>query len=153
MKERTDMIRLAISEAGKADWPFGAVVVCDGVIVGQAGAGSQVADPTAHAEVNAIRKACENLNTGALSGAILYASCEPCAMCFGAAWYAGIRNIVFGNNLDDIRHIDQAWGGDLGFPHDHLPETGVTMEGGMLKEEVMAMYARHPRTKDAMVRV
>lgn len=104
-------IRVAIEEAGKASWPFGAVVVRDGEIIAQASSGDGrdiTIDPTAHAEVNAIRRACEKVNSGDLSGATLYASCEPCVLCFGAAWYGGIREIVFGSSLEDIKHIDAA---------------------------------------------
>ena len=143
-----EFIKIAIEEARKADWPFGAVIVRDGEVIAQAGAGDgkdTSVDPTAHAETNAIRRACEKLNSGDLSGATLYASCEPCALCFGAAWYAGIKEIVFGSSLKDIEHIDEAWGGDLAFPHDHIQETGIQVRGGVLKDDVMRMYAFHPR--------
>ncbi|QSH39060.1 nucleoside deaminase [Candidatus Kaiserbacteria bacterium] len=141
-------MKIAIEEAAKASWPFGAVIVRDGKVIAQAGAGDGTDtehDPTAHAETNAIRRACEKLGTGDLSGAILYASCEPCALCFGAAWYANIKNIVYGSSLDDIKDINKAWGGDLAFPHDHIPKAGIKVHGGELKNEVMDMYASHPR--------
>lgn len=141
-------LAIALEEARKADWPFGAVLVRNGEILAQAGAGDgkdESIDPTAHAEVNVIRRACTKLHNGNLAGAILYASCEPCALCFGATWYAGIKEIVFGSSLRDIKHIDEAWGGDLGFPHDHISATGISMRGGVLKDEVMKMYAAHPR--------
>lgn len=143
-----DFVRVAIDEARKASWPFGAVIVKGGEILAQAGSGDGKdvsIDPTAHAETNAIRRAVEKLKSGDLSGAILYSSCEPCAQCFGAAWYAGIRQIIFGSSIKDIEHIDQAWGGDLAFPHDHISETGVQMTGGVLRDEVMEMYRTHPR--------
>lgn len=148
MNQDETFIQIAIEEARKADWPFGAVIVKDGEIIAQAGSGDGKdvsIDPTAHAETNAIRRASEKLQTGDLSGAILYGSCEPCAQCFGAAWYAGIRHMVFGTSIKDIEHIDQAWGGDLAFPHDHIEETGIHMKGGVLRDDVMDMFESHPR--------
>ena len=82
--------------------PFGAVVVRDGHLVGE-GANSVTAtnDPTAHAEVNAIRAACSALGTFALSGCQLYSSCEPCPMCLAAAYWARIDAIYFGCSSAD----------------------------------------------------
>ncbi len=148
MDNREEFIRIAIEEARKASWPFGAVVVQNGEVITQAGSGDGKdanIDPTAHAEVNAIRRACEKLNSGDLNDVILYASCEPCALCLGAAWYAGIKEIVFGSSLKDIEHITEAWGGDLAFPSDRIKETGIQVSGGVLKDEVMQMYATHSR--------
>lgn len=139
---------IALKEARNASWPFGAVIVKDGEVVSQAGSGDgqdEDHDPTAHAEVNVIRRACRKLGTGDLSGATLYASCEPCALCIGATWYAGIKKIVYGTSLEDIKDINKAWGGDLAFPHDHLASTGIDIQGGVLKDEVMQMYSTHPR--------
>ncbi|MBU6500952.1 MAG: nucleoside deaminase [Patescibacteria group bacterium] len=144
----TKFINIALEEAKKASWPFGAVVVRNGEIIAQAGSGDgkdMEIDPTAHAEVNAIRRACAKLNTGDLTGATLYASCEPCTLCFGAAWYANIKEIVYGTSIDDIKEISKPWDGDLAFPHDHIAETGIHMRGGILKDEIMKMYAEHPR--------
>jgi tRNA(Arg) A34 adenosine deaminase TadA len=144
----TYFLKITLEEARKASWPFGAVVVRDGEIVAQAGSGDGKDienDPTAHAEVNAIRRASAKLNTGNLEGAILYSSCEPCALCFSAAWYASIKEIVYGTSLEDIKEIDKLWGGDLPFPHDHIDETGIKIRGGILKEEIMKMYDTHPR--------
>ena len=147
-KPETYFLSIALEEARKASWPFGAVVVRDGEILAQAGSGDgkdNNIDPTAHAEVNAIRRACEKTNTSDLSGSVLYASCEPCALCFGAAWYANIKEIVYGTSLEDIKEINKVWGGDLEFPHTHIAKTGVNIRGGILKDEVMKMYASHPK--------
>ena len=77
--------------------PFGAVVVRDGHIVGE-GANSVTAtfDPTAHAEVNAIRAACRTLGTFVLDGCELYTSCEPCPMCLAASYWARLNVIYYG---------------------------------------------------------
>ncbi len=86
--------------------PFGAVVVLDGAVVGE-GANRVVpdGDPTAHAEVVAIRDACERLGTHDLSGAVIYASCEPCPMCLGAIWWARIGAIYYGNSRAEAAAI------------------------------------------------
>lgn len=63
-------------------------------------------DPTAHAEVSAIRAACEKLNTFDLSGCEIYTSCEPCPMCLGAIYWAHIDKIYYGNDKDDAKAID-----------------------------------------------
>jgi guanine deaminase len=82
--------------------PFGAVVVRDGKIIGE-GANSVTAtnDPTAHAEVNAIRAAARALGTFDLSGCELYTSCEPCPMCLAATYWARISAICYGANAAD----------------------------------------------------
>ena len=82
-------------EAGEGG-PFGAVVVKDGQIVGRGwNRVTSANDPTAHAEVEAIREACSNLKTFSLSGCELYASCEPCPMCLSAIYWARIDTLYF----------------------------------------------------------
>ncbi len=82
--------------------PFGAVIVKDGEIIAQASNSVTVDnDPTAHAEVNVIRKACKVLNTFNLSGCILYTSCEPCPMCLSAIYWAHIDKIYFAADRKD----------------------------------------------------
>ncbi len=82
--------------------PFAAVIVRDGEIVAE-GANRVTADndPTAHAEVNAIRAACRKLNTFMLNGCEIYTSCEPCPMCFGAIYWARLDKIYFACDKDD----------------------------------------------------
>ena len=82
--------------------PFGAVIVRDGVVI--AAEGNSVngdSDPTAHAEINAIRAACRALGTWDLSGSVLYASSKCCPMCYAAAHWAGIRKIYYGAGWED----------------------------------------------------
>lgn len=86
--------------------PFGAVVVKDGVIIGEGN--NQVTssnDPTAHAEVIAIRNACKALNSFQLNGCILYTSCEPCPMCLGAIYWARPDKIYFACTREDAAAI------------------------------------------------
>ncbi len=82
-------------ESGRGG-PFGAVIVKNGAIIASA-ANSVTADndPTAHAEVNAIRKACKTLGTFSLEGCELYTSCEPCPMCMGAVYWARIDKVWY----------------------------------------------------------
>ncbi len=87
--------------------PFGAVIVRDGKVVAT-GANSVTItnDPTAHAEVNAIREACKSLGTFRLDNCIVYSSCEPCPMCLSALYWAGVKRIYFGNTKEDADAID-----------------------------------------------
>lgn len=87
--------------------PFGAVIVKDGQIVGRGcNQVTSTNDPTAHAEVVAIRDACQNLQTFQLTGCTVYTSCEPCPMCLGAIYWARPDRVVFG-----CRHSDAAQAG------------------------------------------
>ena len=86
--------------------PFGAIVVKNGKIVGVGN--NRVTssnDPTAHAEVTAIRDACKNLNTFQLDGCVLYTSCEPCPMCLGAIYWARPDKVYYANTREDAAHI------------------------------------------------
>src|SRR5437879_2848511 len=89
-----------------AGGPFGAVVVKDGKIVGRGW--NQVTsgnDPTAHAEIVAIRDACRRLKTFLLDGCDLYTSCEPCPMCLSAMYWARLRSVAYGNTRKDAARI------------------------------------------------
>ena len=89
-----------------AGGPFGAVVVKNGVVVGVGN--NQVLknnDPTAHAEVMAIRNACKNLNTYDLTDCELYTSCYPCPMCLSAIIWANIKTVYYGNTKEDAADI------------------------------------------------
>jgi tRNA(Arg) A34 adenosine deaminase TadA len=95
-----EFLALAIEKATESvsagGFPAGAVLVSDGAVVGSGiSIGNLTADPTAHAEMTAIREACAKLGTGDLSGATLYASLQPCAMCLAAAVWASVSRIVY----------------------------------------------------------
>lgn len=88
-----------------AGGPFGCIVVKDGVIVGKgSNKVTSTNDPTAHAEVVAIRDACHNLNTFQLDGCDIYTTCEPCPMCMGAIYWARPRKVYFAGNRFDAAH-------------------------------------------------
>ena len=86
--------------------PFGAVIVKDGMVIGE-GSNHVLAnnDPTAHAEIMAIRDACRNLGTYDLTGCVLYTSCYPCPMCLSATIWANIKKVFYGNTKEDAAKI------------------------------------------------
>jgi tRNA(Arg) A34 adenosine deaminase TadA len=86
--------------------PFGAVVVKNGAIIGEGT--NQVTstnDPTAHAEMLAIREACKRLGAFSLESCEIYTSCEPCPMCLGAIYWAHLARIYFANGAEDASKI------------------------------------------------
>lgn len=86
--------------------PFGAVVVKDGRVVAEGvNQVTMTNDPTAHAEVLAIRRACRKLDRFELKGCELYTSCEPCPMCLGAIYWARLSRVYFGNSAADASRI------------------------------------------------
>jgi guanine deaminase len=92
--------------AGKGG-PFGCVVVKDGVIIGKGfNQVTSTNDPTAHAEVIAIREACKALGTFQLTGCEIYTSCEPCPMCLGAIYWARPSKVYYANTREDAAAID-----------------------------------------------
>ena len=82
--------------------PFGAVIVRDGeVVAAEANTVTGTSDPTAHAEINAIRAACAKLGTFQLDGCDVYTSCEPCPMCLAALYWSRCARIFYGNTAQD----------------------------------------------------
>jgi guanine deaminase len=145
MSIQEDFMRRAIVLATKnvhtnAGGPFGAVIVKDGAIVGE-GVNTVTAtnDATAHAEVNAIRNACRNLNTFDLSACELYTSCEPCPMCWAASYWAHIKTIYYGNTAGDAARIHFA----DAFLYDQLAlprEKRVIPEHELLRQEAWESF-------------
>tara|TARA_R110002110_G_scaffold137735_11_gene323125 strand:- start:2155 stop:2661 length:507 start_codon:yes stop_codon:yes gene_type:complete len=98
--------------------PFGAVVVKDGQIIGEGcNEVTTTCDPTAHAEVVAIRRACTHLADFSLKGATIYASCEPCPMCLASIYWARLDRLVYANTRDQAARI----GFDDAFLYDEVP--------------------------------
>ncbi len=117
--EDKEFLELAIKTAGEnmkdGGGPFGAIIVRGGSIIARAG--NRVVpghDPTAHAEVMAIRMAAEHLGTHDLGDCTIYASCEPCPMCLGAIYWAGIRRLVYAS--------DRYSAASAGFSDNHIYE-------------------------------
>jgi guanine deaminase len=145
--QHVDFMREAIalsregSEAGHGG-PFGAVIVRDGAVIGR-GYNRVLAtnDPTAHAEVVAIREATARLATFHLEGAVLYTSCEPCPMCLGAIYWARLARIYFANTRTDAAAIgfsDELIYNELNVP---LDRRLIPMEQLGL-EEARAVFTR-----------
>ena len=101
---------IALAEEGMdkgAGGPFGAIVVKDGKVIAEGyNKVTSTNDPTAHAEVTAIRSACEALKSFQLDGCVIYTSCEPCPMCLGAIYWARPDKVFYGANREDAAAID-----------------------------------------------
>lgn len=100
-------IEIADRNVDNGGGPFGAVIVRNGEVIAT-GANRVVptCDPTAHAEVSAIREACRKLGDFKLDGCTIYSSCEPCPMCLSALYWAGVERICYGNTKADAKHIN-----------------------------------------------
>ena len=99
--------KLSYDNIDKGGGPFGAVIVKgDEVISTGANSVTLLNDPTAHAEVLAIRNACAQLKDFRLTDCIVYSSCEPCPMCLSALYWAGVKKIFFANTKEDAAAID-----------------------------------------------
>lgn len=104
MKKAIELSRRNV-ESGKGG-PFGAVVVKNGKIIGEGwNKVTATNDPTAHAEVEAIRDACKKISNFDLSGCEIFTSCEPCPMCLSAIYWARLASIHFANTKKDAAHI------------------------------------------------
>ncbi len=143
-----EAIRLSIENVKNGGGPFGAVIVKDGRIIAT-GTNRVTAnnDPTAHAEVSAIREACLKLDTFDLSGCEIYTSCEPCPMCLGAIYWAHLDRIYYGNNKADAAAI----GFDDSFIYDELALPRENRKKAMeelLPEEAIAAFRLWRDTED-----
>ena len=115
--ERAIELSLKGSLEGKGG-PFGAVIVKNGKIIGEAyNQVTSTNDPTAHAEVMAIRDACKNINSFDLTDCEVYTSCEPCPMCLGAIYWSRVVKIYYGNSREDAKKS----GFDDSFIYDEIP--------------------------------
>lgn len=122
--------------------PFGACIVLnDEVVALEHNVVWRTTDITAHAEINAIRKACEKLNTISLKGAVIYSTCEPCPMCFSAIHWAGIARIVYGAGIEDAA---DAGFNELPINNRQLRELGRThiqITEGILRDEACRLFS------------
>ena len=133
-------IALSRESVERGGGPFGAVIARDGEIVAE-GSNSVTLrnDPTAHAEVSAIRAACERLGRFKLEDCEIYTSCEPCPMCLSAIYWAGIRRIYLANNREDAARI----GFDDSFIYDQIPlapDRRTIPSAEMLRDEALSAF-------------
>lgn len=111
-------IDLANESVARGGGPFGAIIVRGGEVVARGtNSVTLLNDPTAHSEVQAIRAACQRLNSFQLAGCVVYTSCEPCPMCLSALYWAGVERIYFANTRDDAASI----GFDDSLIYDQIP--------------------------------
>ena len=136
-----DFMKIAIEEAKKGDHPFGAVLIKDNQVVSQ-GHNTVVkdSDPSAHAEINTIRKFTTKVNNPSLEGYVLYSSGEPCPMCIGACIWAGISEIVFAVSIQDLI---QAQVPQINLPCEDVIAKGtknIIVTKGILREECLQLF-------------
>ncbi len=140
-------LSLRIMRSG-AGGPFGAVIVKGGRV--SARGSNQVTsanDPTAHAEIVAIRRACRRLGTFRLAGCTLYSSCEPCPMCLAAIYWARIGRLYYANTRKDAARIgfdDEALYRELTLP---IPKRALPTTQ-MLRDEALAAFTEWQRKPD-----
>ena len=121
--------------------PFGACIVSQDEVV--AVAHNEVwrqTDPTAHAEVTALRQACKKLDTIDLSGCVIYSTCEPCPMCFAACHWAKLAAIVFGARIEDAR---RAGFSELALSNSQMKQLGgspLVIVPDFLRNEAVALF-------------
>src|SRR3982750_403807 len=133
-------IELALKGMESSGGPFGAVVVRDGKIVGEGNNRvTSTNDPTAHAEVVAIREACKTLDSFQLDGCSIYTSCEPCPMCLGAIYWARPDDIFFAGTREDAANA----GFDDDFIYEELEkdlhQRKMTIQNFM-RDEAIALF-------------
>ena len=141
-------IALSIENIKKGGGPFGAVIVKEGKIIAT-GSNRVTAntDPTAHAEINAIRKASRKLGTFDLSGCQIYSSCEPCPMCLGAIYWAHLDKLYYGNTKLDAKNI----GFDDSFIYDEIdlkPKDRKVTTTQILQDEAILAFELWQKTDD-----
>ncbi|MEF3193576.1 MAG: tRNA adenosine(34) deaminase TadA [Halothiobacillaceae bacterium] len=144
MEQALERARCALAEG---EVPVGAVLVRDGLLVGEGwnrpiGAN----DPTAHAEINALRDAAKRLGNYRLPGTTLYVTLEPCPMCVGAMIHARVERVVFGA----FNPKTGACGGALDLAHHTSHNHHLIVDGGVMAEpaaELLRAFFRHRRAK------
>ena len=141
LPEDERFMRLAIAEAAKGDFPFGAVIVRDGDVIASArNVGKANDDPTAHAEMMALRELIAAGATARLKGATLYASGEPCPMCMGAIIWCGIGRVVFAASIAELStKIGQIMVTSRQLA-DAAPFANIAITGGVLAAESLALF-------------
>ena len=105
LERAIDLARIGIIESKGG--PFGCIIVRHGEIIAEGyNEVTSNNDPTAHAEIVAIRKACKNLDTWQLTDCDVYASCEPCPMCLGAIYWARVSNVIYASTRHDAAAVN-----------------------------------------------
>ena len=141
-------IELSKQSVRNGGGPFGAVIARNGEIVAESSNCVTIdCDPTAHAEVSTIRKACKKLGTFDLSGCEIFTSCEPCPMCFGAIYWAHLDKIYMGNDRKDAAKI----GFDDDFIYEEIalkPEDRKKPSEILLRDEALEAFRMWDEKED-----
>lgn len=141
-------IELSKQSVRNGGGPFGAVIARNGEIIAEGSNSVTIeCDPTAHAEVSTIRKACKALKTFDLSGCEIFTSCEPCPMCFGAIYWAHLDKIYMGNDRKDAAKI----GFDDDFIYEEIalkPEDRKKPSEVLLREEALEAFKMWDEKED-----
>jgi tRNA(adenine34) deaminase len=136
-------MRIAIAEAAKADFPFGAVIVRDGDVLSTGrNLGKTTNDPTAHGEMVAIRRFVAVRPADELKGTTLYTSGEPCPMCMGAILWCGIGRVVFAASIDELATTLGQIMLTSKQVADAAPFATVAITGGVLAAEALALFQK-----------
>lgn len=154
----TDYMRLAIEATWRGleqgEMPFGACLVRKGTVVAAVHNRARAnMDTTAHAEMEAIREATRRLKTLDLSGSVLYATCEPCPMCFSACLWASIRRIVYACSIADAARVGIRQIPITSSQMKRLSHGTIEVAGGLLRDESLELFTtwsrggRRPRSK------
>jgi tRNA(Arg) A34 adenosine deaminase TadA len=125
----------------KGEMPFGACLVKGRrVVTSVHNVARASTDITAHAEMHAIREACRRLRTLDLTGSTIYASCEPCPMCFSACFWAKIDRIVFGSRIEDVERLG-IWQMPISSASmGQLSRASMQITGDVLREESLELF-------------
>ena len=146
-KSDAEFMAMAIDKAREGiaagQSPFGAIIVCDGEVVAVThNTVWRDHDPTAHAEVNCIRRAANALHAIDLGGCEMFSTCEPCPMCLAAIHWAKIERVVYGATIDDAAragfcelHVDARVLAEMG-------RSPLKVESGLLREECAALFTQ-----------
>ena len=128
-------IERAKESANNGGYPFGAIIVKNGIVVGKSTVDVSAFDPTAHAEMSSIRNACKNLQTYDLTDCSIYSSCHPCQMCLGAIKWVGIKEIFYAMDKLDAQAI--------GYADDIFMDDAVELIKHKMKDEALLVFMKN----------
>ena len=142
---RQEFMRLAIEKAregmAQGQWPYGACLVKDEEVVACAHNMTRSRmDPTAHAEIQAIREGCAKLKSLDLTECELYTTCEPCPMCFSACHRASVSTIIYAANLEDSGNAGRRGRIITASQMKELGNSAIQLIGGFLRDEAIQLF-------------
>lgn len=146
-----EYMRLAIEAARqglkKGEMPFGACIVQrERVVAAMHNVARERMDITAHAEMQALQEACRRLGTLDLSGCVIYATCEPCPMCFSACFWAKLDKIVYGSRIEDAASMGIRQIPITSSTMKQLSRSSLEIVGDLLREESVELFKVWSRT-------